>query len=129
MTETSASRVMAYPLHRRLTDALTGINGIAYCIVLPAILLRLIYTLIPLAETVWLSLTNKSLTGAGRFIGLSNYLLLLRDETLLAALSFTVIYAAASVILETALGLAIALLLMRGLRGKWLSNFIMLLPG
>jgi len=128
VTDVTVPRARAYPLDRRLTDALSGVNGIAYCIVLPAILLRFAYTLAPLVHTVWLSLTNKSLVGAERFVGLDNYVMLAQDETLIASLGFTIVYAAVSVALETLLGLGMALLLMQSLRGRGLINFIMLLP-
>ena len=79
----------------------------AYLLVLPAIVLRAIFTLIPLVQTVYFSFTNKSLVNAGTFVGLKNYINLASDNTMLAS---------------------IAILLTQRLRGRWLSNFIMLLP-
>jgi ABC-type sugar transport system permease subunit len=64
----------------------------------------------------------------GRFVGLTNYVAMANDQTLITSLGFTLFYTVASVVLETALGLAFAILLMQKLRGRWLSNFIMLLP-
>ncbi len=116
------------PFSGRLADALSGANAVAYCLVLPAILLRLGFTLAPAIQTFWLSFTDKSLMASGRFVGLANYAAMLSDKTLIASLGFTIFYTAASVAAETGLGLLIALLLMRQVRAKWISNFIMLLP-
>jgi ABC-type sugar transport system permease subunit len=123
-----SERARPVSLTSRIGAALTGVNGVAYCLVLPAILLRLAYTLVPVVQTVFLSFTDKSLMTPGRFVGLANYVAMASDQTLIASLGFTLFYTAASVALETALGLGIAILLMQGLRGRWLSNFIMLLP-
>ncbi len=128
MSVISSERRHQVSLSRRIGDALTGVNAVAYCIVLPAIVLRLGFTLIPMVQTFFLSFTDKSLMTPGRFVGLTNYVAMANDQTLIASLGFTLLYTAASVLLETALGLAIAILLMQRLRGKWISNFIMLLP-
>jgi multiple sugar transport system permease protein len=104
------------------------VNFVAYCIVLPAVLIRAAYTVAPVAQTIALSFTNKGLTNSGRWIGLDNYVSMLHDQTLQSSLAFTIFYAAASVALETALGLLAAMLLMQPLRGKAISNFILLLP-
>jgi multiple sugar transport system permease protein len=113
---------------RKSPDGVSSINLVAYCLVLPAILWRAAYTFAPMVETVWLSFTNKGLTNRGRFVGLANYFALWQDDTLVSSLTFTVVYTVVSVALETALGLLAALLLMHTLRGKAISNFIMMLP-
>ena len=128
MALTAEAVPRAPDLSSRLSAALTGPNAFAYAIILPAILLRLTYSIVPLVQTVWLSFTNTSITNPGRFIGLANWQFLLEDETLIASLSFTLVYTVVSVALQVVLGLLFALLLMQNLRGRWLSNFIMLLP-
>jgi ABC-type sugar transport system permease subunit len=102
--------------------------GAVYLLVVPAILLRAVYTLIPIYQTAALSLTNKTMYNDGRFIGLANYVQLFRDRTLIESLIFTLIYTAASVTLEIALGLVIAMVLVQQARAAWLSNLFMLLP-
>jgi ABC-type sugar transport system permease subunit len=113
-------RVFRSPVH--------SINAAAYLIVLPAILIRAIFTLAPLAQTFWMSMTDKSIMRPGKFIGLDNYVAMLSDQTLWSTFAFTAIYTALSVIIQTALGLAFALLLTQNLRGKWITNFALLLP-
>jgi ABC-type sugar transport system permease subunit len=112
----------------RSSPPTTSITTIAYCLVLPALVLRLLFTFVPLTQTIYLSLTNSSLMGRPRFIGMQNYVSLFHDQTLLASLIFTVVYTIVSITLETTLGLLIAILLMQNLRGRWISNFLMLLP-
>jgi multiple sugar transport system permease protein len=128
MSHLYSERARPVSLFSRIGAAVTGINGVAYCLVLPAILLRLAYTLVPVVQTVFLSFTDKSIMTPGRFVGFANYVAMASDQTLIGSFGFTVLYTVTSVLLETALGLAIAILLMQGLRGRWLSNFIMLLP-
>ena len=96
--------------------------AIIYLFVLPAFLLRMLYSFIPLAQTFYLSLTNRSLVNPGAFVGLQNYqFALTRDRTLLNSLGYTLLYTAASTALETVLGLGIAVLLMQKLRGRGLE--------
>jgi ABC-type sugar transport system permease subunit len=104
------------------------INWLAYCIVLPAIVIRCAFTVVPMVQTFLLSLTNKNLTNEGRFIGLTNYLRLAQDSIFLNSLTFTLLYTAFSVILELVLGLLVAMMLMRVTRFKLVTNLAMLLP-
>lgn len=127
MTTTSIRSELSSPVVAKVRPG-SNIALIAYWIVLPAILLRLAFTLVPLVQTVYLSFTNSSMMGRPRFIGLQNYVKLFQDQTLLSSLTFTVLYTVASITLETILGLLIAILLMQNLRGRWISNFLMLLP-
>jgi ABC-type sugar transport system permease subunit len=107
---------------------LPTLSLVAYALVLPAITLRAGFVIGPMFQSIWLSFTNKNLTNEGRFVGLQNYLRLFSDETLINSLGFTLGYTAAAMILETALGLLVALLLMQVSRFKWLTNTLMLLP-
>ncbi|MER8594250.1 sugar ABC transporter permease [Mesorhizobium sp. M1182] len=127
MRTTSTISAPSLPVAPKYRPA-SNIALIAYCIVLPAILLRLAFTLLPLVQTLYLSLTNSSMMGRPRFIGLQNYVALFQDQTLLSSLTFTIFYTIVSITLETILGLLIAILLMQNLRGRWISNFLMLLP-
>ena len=70
------------------------INWLAYCIVLPAILIRCAFTVVPMVQTFLLSLTNQNLTNEGRFIGPTNYIRLVQDSTFLNNLGSTLLYAA-----------------------------------
>lgn len=100
----------------------------AYVLVLPAVVWRLTFTLAPLVQSIWFSLTSKSLVQEGVFVGLKNYIGMFQDPLLTESVQFTLIYAAAATILEAALGLAFAVLLNQKLRGQWLATFAMMLP-
>jgi len=101
---------------------------VAYALVLPAIALRAAFVIGPMFQSIFLSFTNKNLTNEGRFVGIQNYVRMLSDETLINSFGFTLGYTAAATILETVLGLLIAMLLMQVTRFKWLTNTLMLLP-
>jgi multiple sugar transport system permease protein len=95
----------------------------------PAAALLAAVTLFPLASTVWLSFEQHSvLAGAPRWIGLDNYARLVADGRFWHALRTTAYFAAVSVSLELALGLAIALLMQRAFRGRALLYGIILVP-
>lgn len=111
----------------RLQDLFASRYAVFYVLVLPAFLLRMIYTVIPVIQTVLISFTNRTILG-GQYIGLRNYEVLARDSTLIGSLGWTLLYTGASAVAETIIGLGIAALLMQNLRLRWLSNFIMLLP-
>ena len=111
----------------RLQNLFSSRYAVFYVLVLPAFLLRMIYTVIPIIQTVLLSFTDRTILG-GRYIGLRNYEFLVRDSTLIGSLGWTLLYTGTAAVAETVIGLGIAILLMQNLRLRWLSNFIMLLP-
>ncbi|MDI9547657.1 MAG: sugar ABC transporter permease [Chloroflexota bacterium] len=100
----------------------------AYLLVLPAIIVRFAYTIIPLFRTLWLSLTNMSITNPGEFVGLRNYAMLFQDELFINSLGWTFVYTVSATLIETALGLAFAVLLNQKLRGQSTAIFIVMLP-
>ena len=111
----------------RLQNMLSCRYAVLYVLVLPAFLLRMIYTVIPIIQTVVISMTNRTILG-GHYIGLRNYEILTQDATLIGSLGWTLLYTGSAAVAETVIGLGIAVLLMQKLRLRWLSNFIMLLP-
>jgi trehalose/maltose transport system permease protein len=83
----------------------------------------------PLARTVWLSFTDATLSGGAHgFVGLANYVFLLDDPDWWVAVRNTLVFASISVALETALGLAIALVLDMQIRGRGLLRAAVLVP-
>jgi multiple sugar transport system permease protein len=55
----------------------------------PALLFVAVFVLVSLGQLVHTSLTDRSLLGGGRFVGLENYLRIWRDESFWRALRFT----------------------------------------
>ncbi len=111
----------------RIQNMFSSRYAVFYVLVLPAFLLRMIYTVIPIIQTVLISFTNRTILG-GQYIGLRNYEMLTKDATLIGSLGWTLLYTGYAAVAETVIGLGIAILLMQNLRLRWLSNFIMLLP-
>ena len=86
----------------------------------------------PLVRTMWLSLTDAQLAQPGaRFLGIGNYLGeygLWTDPDWWSAVANTLVFATASVTLETLLGLGVALLINQPSRVRTLLRAAMLVP-
>ena len=83
----------------------------------------------PILNGVWLSLTNTSLvTQENDFIGLANYTALLGDEAFWNAWRHTMVFTFVSTLLETILGLGMALLLYEAFVGRSIVRAAMLVP-
>jgi trehalose/maltose transport system permease protein len=84
----------------------------------------------PLARTIYFSFTDATLATIedARLVGLDNFLYLLRDPVWWQAAQNTLIFAVASVGIETMLGLVIALLLSAELRARGLLRAAILVP-
>jgi trehalose/maltose transport system permease protein len=84
----------------------------------------------PLALTIWYGFTDASLSdvSAASLVGLGNYAYLVDDPDWWRAVRNTFVFAGASVALETALGLAIALALNAHVRGRGLLRAAILIP-
>ncbi|MBN2199210.1 MAG: sugar ABC transporter permease, partial [Candidatus Aminicenantes bacterium] len=92
-------------------------------------LLLAFVTVYPAAYVLYLSLQRKLLIfDISKFVGLGNYLHLLRDDRFWNALKNTSYFTVMSVGLELVLGISIALLLNRSFRLKGLVRAIVLIP-
>src|ERR1051326_4166064 len=97
----------------------------------PAILTILLVALVPLAQTIMDSLFQISLKfeNAPRpFVGLSNYLNVLSDDSWFNSLRVTALVVVASVAVELVLGMLIALLINRSFRGRGIVRASVLVP-
>jgi trehalose/maltose transport system permease protein len=103
---------------------------LAWLLVLPSLLVVALVALYPLIETFRLSFTNTRLasTREPRNVGWANYQSLLTEDAFRSALSHTVIFTVSSVLLETLLGLAIALVIHSNFRGRGGVRTAMLVP-
>lgn len=102
----------------------------AWLFLLPMLLVLLAVAGWPLLRTIWFSLTDARLddTAAPAFVGLANYAALVADPEWWQAVRNTLVFAVASVALETLLGLGIALALNTRMRGRGLLRAAMLIP-
>ena len=94
----------------------------------PALLFVALLVLVPLAQLVYTSLTDRSLLGGGRFIGLENYLRVWRDASFWRALRFTALYTLVLTPILMGLGFALALLTAENTPLKRLTRTIVFLP-
>jgi len=96
----------------------------------PAIILLALFTLYPFVVNVKNSLLYYNLTEPNniRFVGLKNYLNLMKDSLFWQALKQTLYFVVGSVAIEFFLGLGIAHLLLRDFTGKNLLRTIFILP-
>ena len=95
---------------------------------LPALSLLLILVLLPVLGTFLLSLFREVTFAERRFVLLENYLRLLSDSMFLNSLLFTLKFTVASVSLELALGLLVALVVNEKVPLRGLLRGLVLLP-
>ncbi len=101
-------------------------QGLFY--VLPALVFVVLFVLWPLAQLVYLSLTDTSLLGGGKFIGLENYAKALEDKSFWRALGFTAKYTVFITPILMGLGFALALLTAPNRPLQQLTRGIIFLP-
>jgi trehalose/maltose transport system permease protein len=94
----------------------------------PAVLLIFAVAFFPVAYSCYMSLHDATVTGAGSWVGLDNYVELFDDPDFREALANTTVFTVVSVALELCLGLAIALGLNQAFRGRGLVRTSVLLP-
>lgn len=86
----------------------------------------------PVIRTAWLSFTDADLsslmTGEMAFVGLQNYIEAMQDPALRRATIATVVFGLSCVAGTMIVGIAVALLLNRGFRGRTLLGVLVLLP-
>jgi raffinose/stachyose/melibiose transport system permease protein len=100
----------------------------AVLLMLPATVLYALLVIYPTVEAVRMSLTNAQGLRGGSFIGLANYRTLLHDPQVTAALKNTLIYTVVVVVVQNALGLAVAAWLFYHPKLRTLARSGMLLP-
>ncbi len=82
----------------------------------------------PLAQSFYISLTDKRVGTAGKLIGFRNYVALFSQGVFLQALKNSGIYVAVTVVCKTVLGMGLALLLERAKRAGSFLRAVTLLP-
>ena len=96
--------------------------------VAPALLFVAVFVLFPLWQLGALSLTDRSLLGGGRFVGLTNYARIWNDRDFWRAFTFTVRYTVVITPLLMGLGFALALLVADNTPLKRLTRTVVFLP-
>ncbi len=108
----------------RLTD-----HNLRYILLAPTITLLLILTVYPLVFAVAASLQTVNIrTGAVTFAGVSNFTSIVTDDLFWNAAKNTAIYTVSAVVIEFALGMALALILSEQFRARNVFRTIFLAP-
>lgn len=104
---------------------------VAYLFLIPAMVLFLLFVAYPVLNTLKTSLYSlriQTLSQGGKFVGFQNFIKLAQDKTMLTSLVFTVGFTVVSVILETVLGMACALIMNRTFKGQGFVRAMILIP-
>jgi trehalose/maltose transport system permease protein len=96
--------------------------------VAPTVLLVAAVAFFPVVYSLWLSVHDATIADTGGWVGLANYADLLADAVFREAVVNTAMFTGVSVGLELILGMAIALGLNRGFRGRGVARTAILLP-
>lgn len=114
-------------------------NKAAYFFILPAMIIMLILVFLPLAQGIYFSFTNmdqynmgnKFVTASYEFVGLDNYIAVFTGSGLtefLGVLKQTLIWTFVNVFFHAVIGLSLALLLNRHIRGRVAYRMLLLIP-
>ena len=109
-----------------MKPARAGLVGLLYAT--PALLFVFALTIYPLGQLVYTSMTNRSLLGGGRFIGLENYVRAFNDSTFWTSLLFTLKYTVFITPILMIGGFLLALLTWQNLRLRQLTRGVIFLP-
>lgn len=103
---------------------------LAILLLAPSVAYLLLMSVFPTFYSLYLALSNFTLyrPDLARFVGLSNFQFLLGDSGFWQSVRVTLIFAVASVALEFALGLGLALLLDRKMKGIGLLRTLLIVP-
>jgi ABC-type sugar transport system permease subunit len=103
---------------------------VAWIMVTPALLVLAFVAAYPVLRNFWLSLYDYTLLDlkSTRFAGLSNYRKFLSDSAAHDAIWFTLRFVVTSVAIELVLGLCVALIVNRRLKGRGLMRAAVLVP-
>jgi multiple sugar transport system permease protein len=124
-----AASIKAGPPQRKRSKGIPE-RRLAALMVSPSLLLIAIVAAYPIGYAVWLSLHEYSVRVAGlsRWAGFKNYSTALQSSEFWDAVKTTFIFTGASVVLETLLGLAMAMAMHSAFKGQGLLRTVVLVP-
>jgi multiple sugar transport system permease protein len=99
-----------------------------FLFVLPGIIWVLAFTIYPLIRSLFLSFTNTRMGKTGSFVGLQNYIRALGDYRFLNSVWVTIFFVVCSVVFTVGLGLGLALIFNRPIRGQRVFRSLFTMP-
>ena len=107
----------------RTRETLGGIGLLA-----PTVLLLLGLVLYPFFYAIWLAFSDKTVGSPGQFVGLRNFVYVLRWPQFSTAVWNTVVFTVSAVAIKLVLGMAVALVLNQRIRARNFFRAFLLLP-
>ena len=101
---------------------------LGFLYVLPALLFVAAFVVYPLLQLVEISLTDRSLLGGGKFVGLDNYAKAFSDKTFWSALGFTLKYTLYITPILMGLGFVIALMVASNRKLLQITRGVVFMP-
>jgi multiple sugar transport system permease protein len=123
-----AGALLARDASRPARRALARDAVVGYLWVTPALVLLGTLIAYPFLLALYWSLTNKTAGVPGIFVGLDNFLYLVRDSVFRKVLGNTVVFTVGSVAVKLVIGMAAALVLDQRFHGRNLARGVFLLP-
>ena len=103
-------------------------NGAGYLFLLPWLIGTLIFTIIPIFTSLYLSFTNYNILNPAHFIGFQNYSRIFTDKKFITSLIVTFKFVLFSVPLQLSFALFIAILLNKGIAGLRIYRAVYYIP-
>ena len=100
----------------------------AYLLLAPTLLVLLLVIVYPFITSIQITFTDKTLGAQGKFLGLQNYLKLIKDSQFRFAFVNSFSYTFYCVLIKLVIGIITALLLNQAFRGKGIVRAIIILP-
>jgi trehalose/maltose transport system permease protein len=116
------------PLRALRSEFVDKEKRLAYILVAPAILLILAIAVFPTLYAIWLSFQEVIINQSSTFVGLQNYIEMLKDPEFHSAILNTTVFTVLSVGVEVVAGMAIALALNRAFVGRGIARATALGP-
>lgn len=105
-----------------------GALGFAWALTIPAFLLVLAVTVMPVARAFELSLHTTEFLNTGEFVGFENYVKFFTDPSGAASIGRTILFTIGSLVLTMPIGVGLALLLNRRFKWRTLVRTLLILP-
>ncbi len=127
-TNVNAQKVKVHETRPERWKRHWGKYGLVYVFLVPILIHFAIFQLFPILFSFVLTFTNWPVIGTPEFVGLKNWLALLKDERAWKALWNTVVFSCYYIIPTMALGLCLALMINTGKRGTSFFKGLFFLP-
>lgn len=126
----AAPAALAPPARRTTTARQRGDSVFGASLAAPALLVTFALLAYPLAYSLWVSLHEQTLGSAApaKWVGLSNYISVLKDPIFLPSLTHTIVFTAIVVAGTLVLAMVFALALNEEFRGRGVVRAILILP-